>query len=266
MAAGQAASGTTPPSGGTGDPADAAPGKPQVFRSVGGLIMWWGWLLFAVANLIDLAVQGRDHLSAVVAAALVLGTGIGYVAGWQPRVIVRSDGVLIRNPLREHQIPWSAITRADIADVLRIHLAPGAAGGKKAITAWAIHYSRRRQLTAETRARRSAVRASRGGGNFGGFDSRSLPYGRGRQGGGYGYGLSLSAPASANPNSIGSAEAEAEKLARILNDRAEAAGIERASTATGTEPAVEPVRSSWSMREIAVIAIPALILLIVALA
>ena len=44
----------------------------QTFRSPTALIIWWVWLLFAVANLIDLAVQGRDHESLVAAAILVM--------------------------------------------------------------------------------------------------------------------------------------------------------------------------------------------------
>ena len=54
-------------------------GRPQKFRSQIAVLIWWVWVLFAVANLIDLAVQGHDHVSAVAAAALILGTGIAYV-------------------------------------------------------------------------------------------------------------------------------------------------------------------------------------------
>ena len=42
----------------------------QTFRSPTALVVWVVWLLFAAANWVDLAVQGRDHTS-VVAAALV---------------------------------------------------------------------------------------------------------------------------------------------------------------------------------------------------
>ena len=51
----------------------------QVFRSVGAVVVWWIWLLFAVGNLIDLAVQGRDHLSLVAAFILLFVTGIVYI-------------------------------------------------------------------------------------------------------------------------------------------------------------------------------------------
>ena len=51
----------------------------QVFRSPGAVVIWWIWVLFAVGNLIDLAVQGRDHLSLVAAFILLFVTGIVYV-------------------------------------------------------------------------------------------------------------------------------------------------------------------------------------------
>ena len=48
----------------------------EVFRSTGAVIVWWVWVLFAVGNLIDLAVQGRDHLTLVAAFILLFVTGI----------------------------------------------------------------------------------------------------------------------------------------------------------------------------------------------
>ena len=47
----------------------------QTFRSPTALIVWVVWLLFAAANWVDLAVQGRDHTSAIAAALLLLATG-----------------------------------------------------------------------------------------------------------------------------------------------------------------------------------------------
>ena len=53
-----------------------ADGWPQTFRSPTAVMIWWVWLLFLVANLIDIAVQGRDHASVVAAAILLLATGV----------------------------------------------------------------------------------------------------------------------------------------------------------------------------------------------
>ena len=84
-------------------------GGPQTFRSPTAVIIWWVWLLFAAANLVDLAVQGRDHVSLVAAAILVLATGVAYVTAQRPRVIADSAGVTVVNPLRDHHIGWACL-------------------------------------------------------------------------------------------------------------------------------------------------------------
>jgi hypothetical protein len=188
----------------------------------------------------------------------------------------------------------------DLVDLLRVHCAwggpPGAAPAdrehQKVISAWAIHYSRRRQFAAEARARRGARRSASAG-----------PAGFGRS---YGSG-SVREPAS-------SAEAEAEKIVKLLQARATAARAEAvwadstveiagpaaapglagpaaapgpasatapASAADTTDPVAapasaatttlavtgwtEPLTSTWSRRALAALLIPALILLIVVL-
>jgi len=141
-------------------------GGPQTFRSTTAIMVWWVWLLFFAANMVDLAVQGHDHASAVAAAILVLGTGVAYVCAQRPRVVADDAGVTIRNPLRDYRIGWSGVTEVDLADLLRVHCAwDSQQDGKrhtKIISAWAVHYSRRRKLVAENRARRaSQPRSSR---------------------------------------------------------------------------------------------------------
>ena len=287
--------------------ANQSPDKPQVFRSPTAIILWIVWLLFAVANWVDLAVQGRDHVSAVAAAILLLATGAAYVTAQRPRIIADETGVTVRNPLRDHRIGWAGVAKVDLADMLRVHCqwsdpagaAPGIPGGqehRKVISAWAVHYSRRRQLAAETRARGLA--------RYPGL-RRSSP---GLQSGvrGLSYGAPVSAP---------EAEAEAKKVVRVLSERATAAqaeavwangtaevaegegtggtgtagktgtaGTEAAGTGTGTAAGTgtaslaggataldavgwpgesEPLKTTWSGRAIAALLIPALILLLV---
>ena len=142
--------------------------KPQIFRSPTAVVVWVVWLLFAVGNWIDLAVQGRDHLSVVAAAVLLLATGVAYVTAQRPRIIADDAGVTVRNPLRDHRIGWAGVAEIDLVDLLRVHCAwggpPGAAPADrehhKVISAWAIHYSRRRQFAAEAKARRGARRSA----------------------------------------------------------------------------------------------------------
>jgi hypothetical protein len=247
-----------------------AAGQVQTYRSATALLVWVVWLLFAVGNWIDLAVQGRDHLSAVAAAVLLLVTGIAYDTAQRPRIIADGAGVTVRNPLRDHQVAWESVTKVDMTDLLRVHCA--AAGERpRIINCWAVHYSRRRQFAAEARSRR-ATRGRRSA--FG------LPYG--------------TAPSPAGA----SAEAEAQKAVRALSERATAARAE-AVWAAGTVPIagasepgqagaigevgevqatqaavgtlgatgwLQPVRSTWSWPAIAAVVIPALILLVVWLA
>ena len=272
--------------------------KPQTFRSPTAVVIWVVWLLFAVGNWIDLAVQGRDHLSVVAAAVLLLATGVAYVTAQRPRIIADNTGVTVRNPLRDHRIGWAGVAKIDLLDLLRVHCAwggpPGAAPGDrdhhKVISAWAVHYSRRRQFTADTKARRTARRSA-----------AVMPMGFGRS-----YEpVTAREPASA-------AEADAKRVVRLLSDRATAARAEavwasgtaeipgaqatgtaaetqpagtgtaargpqlaESRAATGAEPAgataiaaanwAEPLTSTWSRRALAALVIPALILLVVCL-
>jgi Bacterial PH domain len=156
-----------PPAGQAGSsrvpvqPRAAAPGgvqaKPDVYRSPVAPVVWWLWVAFALANLIDLAVQGRDHFAAEVAVILILVTGIAYVAAFRPRVLADDTGITIRNPLRDHHVPWGCVRGVDVRDSLQVHCTPQDGEQKsKTLYAWAVHSSRRSRLKAEARARRSA--------------------------------------------------------------------------------------------------------------
>jgi hypothetical protein len=276
---------------------NSAGAKVQTFRSPTALVVWVVWLVFAVANWVDLAVQGRDHVSAVAAAILLLATGIAYVAAQRPRIIADEAGITVRNPLRDYRIGWASVTKVDLVDLLRVHCdwgQPGASpDGKKhakVISSWAVHYSRRRQVTAESKARRASRprRSSFGLGTSGlgtsglgtsglgsgGLGSGGLGSGGLRSGSLAGGGMLGGGPVTA-PAPVSAAEAEAEKIARLLNERATAAQAETV-WATGTaetpakEPAnpgwLEPLKSTWSRKALAALLIPALILLIVCLA
>ncbi|MGH3254194.1 MAG: PH domain-containing protein [Streptosporangiaceae bacterium] len=247
------------------------PGQVQTFRSATAVVVWVVWLLFAVGNWIDLAVQGRDHTSAIAAAILLLVTGIAYDTAQRPRIIADDAGVTVRNPLRDHQAGWESVTKVDLTDLLRVHCAPPGER-PRIINSWAIHYSRRRQFASDARSRRAA-RGRRS--TFG------LPYG--------------TQPGTAGASTSNSTEAEAEKCVRTLSERATAAQAE-AVWAGGTVPIagasepgqtgrvgrldamqatvgiigargwLQPVRTTWSWPAIAAVVIPALILLLVCLA
>jgi hypothetical protein len=273
-----------------------AAGDRQVFRSPTAIIVWWVWVLFAAANLIDLAVQGRDHTAVVAAAILALATGVAYVTAQRPRIIADTSGVTVVNPLRDHHVGWAAVTNVDLADLLRVHCKTE--GQDKVINSWAVHYSRRRKLAAENKARRAAGRSGRRPA-FGTFGLEN--YGLARRDIGYG-----AAPGS---EASSAAEADAERVARVLSEyvtsaRAETVWAEgtveiagspasasagspasasagspaSASAGVGAEayaeavPAdariggwLEPLTSTWSRTALLALLIPALIVLVVVL-
>ncbi|MGH3179314.1 MAG: hypothetical protein ACRDPF_36230, partial [Streptosporangiaceae bacterium] len=166
---------------------------------------------------------------------------------------------------------------------------PGAAPADrehhKVISAWAIHYSRRRQFAAEAKARRGARRSA-----------SAFPVGFGRS---YGSAAPAREPVSAS-------QADAERIVKLLQARATAARAEAVwadspaetpgAQSPATEPAqtapaagaaqaagaaeavsaattatvvatgrTEPLTSTWSRRALAALLVPALILLIVVL-
>jgi hypothetical protein len=220
--------------------------EPMTFRSRTAVIVWVIWLLFAVGNWADLAVQGRDHGTVVAAAGLLLATGIVYVAALRPVVIADDAGITVRNPLRDHRIGWPAVAKVDLADLLRVHCDWGAGEGRrKVISAWAVHHSRRREFTAEARERRAALR--RTGYRTSPFDAPATGPRRGRA-------TTYSARATSYGTPAPARSSEAQRAASLL--------AERVPT---EQQRAEPPRSTWSWPAIAAIAVPALILLVVCL-
>ena len=216
---------------------------PLTLRSPFAAAIWWVWLVFALANLIDLAVQGRDHFSVVAAFILLLVTGVVYTTARRPRIIAGDDRLTIVNPVREHQIGWAAVTAVEATDLVRVRCewpADDAAGrGNRVIYSWAVGSSRRRQANAELRANRARPRPPRGAG------------------GGAGVSRSYGAPAD-NDESL------------VMGDvgpvvSALGAYAERARAVTPRQRARPPV-STWYWPAVAAIVIPALALVIAVLA
>jgi len=222
-----------PAAGAAGD----APASRQTFRSPFALLIWWLWVLFAVGNLIDLAVEGRDHLSVVAAFILLLITGVLQVTVQRPRIVADGQGLTIMNPLRDHRIGWAAVAGIDATGQLRVRcewpLDGGEGGtGHRVLYSWAVHASRRRQVTAELRAQRQSRRASARG-PFGGFG-----------------------PPEGQPPPPPPTVADADHVVSVLTGLAE-----QGHATTPSQRAVPPL-SSWHWPAIAAIVVPALALLV----
>ena len=223
------------------------PDGTEVFRSPSAVVVWWVWLLFAVGNLIDLAIQGRDHLSLVAAFILLFVTGIVYITTLRPRLIADEDGLTIANPVRDHRVSWATVAGADPTDLLRVRCEwpEGTGTARRAIYSWAVHSSRRRQVAAEMRARRQSRSGSQGG--FGGVTSF----------GGFGLAGAFGSEPSPEGDPL---RLDANKVVATLSER----GAEARLNAAGTQAAA-PV-SSWDWFAVATVVIPGLALLVIALA
>ena len=252
------------------------PGERQVYRTSGALVAWWAWAAFAVVLLVVLALGHRDHAALVTVFVVIAITGIMYACALRPRIVADGAGITVVNPLRVHEVPWSAVTQVDLVHNVRVHYrgparntpangtpardepagdrpAGGTPAGEKIVHSWAVQSTGRSRTRNELRARRAARR-----------------------------GLAPEAGSARLPDAAQSALAgsAAEFIARQLNERArvqhtaasaaETASAETASAADADSGAPEPAPTAaqvrWTWGPIAAMVVPLLILLAVALA
>jgi hypothetical protein len=207
------------------------------------VILWWVWVAFVLANVVDYAAQGLPsaRFGSVLAAILLLGTGVAYTLALRPKVIEDGDGLTVVNPFRVHHLPWPLIDAVDTGEWVRVRFAG------RAVSCWALYVS--------TRARRKiAVGAAAGTAGV----PRRL---RGL--------VAAAPPGYAQPSSRLPDEAlrlaslpVSAALAARLNSRAERERKRAEANATEAKTA----RTDWSWPSVAAVAVPALILIVVALA
>jgi hypothetical protein len=152
-----------------GVPQPAATAAPQpedkMFRLPGALVAWWSWLIFAAVCLVDILISGRGHLAAEITLTLLFITGLVYACALWPRVVTDSAAITVRNPLRDHRIPWGSVAAVDLRESVQVHCVrePGAKRGK-VIFSWALYAHRRnrmrQQLLAQGNDRRRLPRSN----------------------------------------------------------------------------------------------------------
>jgi hypothetical protein len=207
------------------------------------VIFWWVWVAFALANVADYAAQGLPsaRFGSVLAAILLLGTGLAYTLALRPKVIEDGDGLTVVNPFRVHRLPWPLIDAVDAGEWVRVRSAG------RVVNCWALYVS--------TRARRKlAVGTATGTARV----PRRLR------------GLVAAAPSGyAQPSSRLPDEAlrlaslpVSAALAARLDSRAERERARAEANAAEAQTAV----TAWSWPAVAAVAVPAVILLVVALA
>jgi Bacterial PH domain len=138
----------------------AEPAEPKVFRMGAAVVAWWAWVALAAAALVDMALTGRDHTSVEITVTLAVVTGVMYTCALRPVVIADSGGITVRNPLRDHKVPWGSVTAVDLRESVRVHCAkePGAQR-EKIIHSWALYAQRRSQVRAEMLEQRNRGRS-----------------------------------------------------------------------------------------------------------
>ena len=129
-------------------------GGREVFRLTAPVVIWWIWLVFAVANVIDLGLEAQPRFAAMVSVVLLTITGVAYACAFRPRVVADEGGLLVVNPVRQWRVPWAAIRQIEVRDWVRIQCARAPGGdATKTIECWALfatarvkrNYSRRAQ-------------------------------------------------------------------------------------------------------------------------
>jgi hypothetical protein len=136
-------------------PAATAASQPEgkMFRLPGALVAWWAWLIFAAACLVDISISGRNHLAVEIAVALLFITGLVYACALWPRVVTDSAAITVRNPLRDHRIPWGSVAAVDLRESVQVHCVrePDAKRGK-IIYSWALYAHRRNRMRQQLQA------------------------------------------------------------------------------------------------------------------
>ncbi len=240
----------------------------EVYRLGTPLVVWWVWVAFAAANIIDLAVQRTAvHTELRIDAIVLLVTGLAYALALRPRVVADQAGVTVVNPFRDHRVPWAAIQGVDTSDWVRVHHtrdgSPATAVDVpgKAIECWALYLSAR----TKRKEARPGPPPSRSGG-FGAFA------GLGRFGQQEPDQNSRMPPEARYLASLPPARAIAATLdTRAEKERARARQEDAGSAGSGPPAKSQPARSSpvtarWAWFPLAAVAVPAIALLIVLLA
>jgi hypothetical protein len=246
----------------------------EVFRLAPPVILWWVWLAFVAVNVADYAIQGLPsaRFGAILAAALLLVTGLAYTLALRPRVLADADGLTVVNPYRVHRLPWTAIEAVDTAEWVRVRPVSG-----RAVYCWALYVSagaKRKTARADASAARASAAARPARPGSAGRPARGwaerLRGNRGMLGGEPAVGqVSGRLPQEARYlASLPPAKAMAIRLdRRAERERLRAPAL--ATTATGGPgatgaPGAPAATATWSWPALAAVAAPALILLVVA--
>ena len=82
-------------------------------------------MVIGLIGLVDIVLEWRTTGGLFVAALIGLLMMLAYTGLVRPSVTLRPEGLLIRNHLRDHRVPWNRINDVDVTDILRVHTEQG---------------------------------------------------------------------------------------------------------------------------------------------
>ncbi|MFD7154849.1 PH domain-containing protein [Kribbella sp. NPDC059898] len=78
-------------------------------------------LVIGGLGLLDVILEWRTATGVLVGSIIGIFMILAYVGLMRPSVTLDPEHLLLRNHLRDHRIPWSKVTGADVTDLLRVH-------------------------------------------------------------------------------------------------------------------------------------------------
>ncbi len=123
----------------------------RLFRSGAARFFGWAWMVFAAANLADLAWRGRDVASLIATGVILLGCGVAYLVALRPRIVADDDGVRLYNLVRDVRAPWGSVERVEGGDAVYLH------HGDRRYRAFVLQTSPRTRARAEVKSRRKSA-------------------------------------------------------------------------------------------------------------
>ena len=207
-------------------------------------------MAFIVLNVVDYAASGLPsaRFGVVLGSLLLLVTALVYTLALRPKVVETGDGLTVVNPFRVHRLPWPAIQSVDTGEWVRIHVTRPATPAESTVVVncWALYVSTRaRRKVAVGAAPRADVISRRLGGLIAQPSGYAQPTSRLPDEARYLASLPVSAAIAVRLDT----------RARRERNRAEATVADGATVATTT----------WSWPSLAAVAVPAVLLLAVAL-
>ena len=77
-------------------------------------------MAIGVLGLLDILIEWRTLAGLTAAAMILMVMVLTYVGLVRPSVVLSPEWLLIRNHVRDHQVPWDKVVEVDLADIVRV--------------------------------------------------------------------------------------------------------------------------------------------------